>query len=198
MTESTQSNTPTDIQTLPKPHWEPGVEHLLATLNPWLTQSWNTRLVPGAGEPLYLPADSQSPHHRIFFAHGYFNSALHELAHWCLAGERRRRLEDYGYWYCPDGRDAEQQAAFEQVEVKPQAIEWWLTLACGRVFRTSLDNLSGEATDSRPFRTRVQAQAVVYAREGLPSRAETAVALLCEAFGQPRADASVFLECIPR
>ncbi|GGX62409.1 elongation factor P hydroxylase [Saccharospirillum salsuginis] len=197
MTALTQPNTTPDTQTLPKPHWEPGVEHLLSTLNPWLTQSWNTQLIPGAGEPLYLPADAQTPHNRIFFAHGYFNSALHELAHWCLAGERRRGLEDYGYWYCPDGRNAEQQAEFERVEVKPQAIEWWLTLACGRRFRTSLDNLSGEPTDSRPFRTRVQAQAITYAEGGLPSRAESAVNLLSQAFEQPRPTEAVFSEQIP-
>lgn len=193
MTDVTQL----DTQILPKTHWEPGVEHLLTTLNPWLTQSWNTELIPGAGEPLYLPADQHRPHDCIYFAHGYFNSALHELAHWCLAGERRRRLEDYGYWYCPDGRDARQQAEFEKVEVRPQAIEWWLTLSCGRTFRTSLDNLSGEPTDSRPFRMNVQAQALVYARESLPPRAEAAVALLCEAFGQPRPNEAAFSARIP-
>ena len=32
-------------------------------------------------------------------------------------------LPDYGYWYAPDGRNAEQQSAFYSVEVKPQAIE---------------------------------------------------------------------------
>ncbi len=33
-------------------------------------------------------------------------------------------LPDLGYWYAPDGRIEEQQALFEQVEIKPQAIEW--------------------------------------------------------------------------
>lgn len=186
-----------DTQTLPKNHWEAGVETLLDALNPWLIDAWNTELIAGAGEPLYVPADARHPRHRIFFAHGYFNSALHELAHWCLAGERRRQLEDYGYWYCPDGRTAQQQAEFEQVEVKPQAIEWWLTLASGRRFRTSLDNLSGEPTDSRPFRTNVQAQAIAYARDGLPPRAGAAVTRLCEAFAQPRPDEAVLAERIP-
>lgn len=166
--------------------WEAGVEPLLAGLNPWLRCDWRTELVASGDEPFYAPARSSDGLHCIYFAHGYFNSALHELAHWCLAGERRRGLEDYGYWYCPDGRSAEQQAEFERVEVKPQALEWWFSRACGRRFRTSLDNLSGEPTDSRPFRRAVQRQALVYAGQGLPSRAAAAVALLCEVFDTRR------------
>lgn len=167
-------------------HWEAGVDRLLAGLNPWLGRDWRTELVAAQSEPLYAPADTADTLHRIYFAHGYFNSALHELAHWCLAGERRRGMEDYGYWYCPDGRTAQQQAEFERVEVKPQALEWWFSQACGRRFRTSLDNLSGEPTDSRPFRRAVRAQALAYARQGLPSRADTAVALLCRRFATRR------------
>lgn len=166
-------------------HWEAGVDRLLDCLNPWLEGQWGTRLLAGEDEPIYLPADQHDPWHRIVFAHGYFNSALHELAHWCLAGEARRQQQDYGYWYCPDGRSAQQQARFEQVEVKPQALEWWLAQACGRAFRTSRDNLGGEATDSRPFRLAVQQQALAYARQGLPPRAVDAVSCLTLAFAQP-------------
>ncbi len=50
-----------------------------------------------------------------------FASALHEISHWCIAGKARRELVDFGYWYCPDGRDAMTQSQFEDVEVKPQA-----------------------------------------------------------------------------
>lgn len=174
------------MESLAPEHWEAGVDRLLACLNPWLDSQWQTLLLAGNDEPVYLPAATSQARHRIVFAHGYFNSALHELAHWCLAGERRRQLEDYGYWYCPDGRDAGQQAAFEQVEVKPQALEWWLALACGRRFRTSRDNLGGAATDSRPFRTAVLRQAQRYGRDGLPGRAATAVDLLCGAFARPQ------------
>lgn len=172
--------------------WEAGVDQLLAGLNPWLQQQWRTELVAGLGEPLYCPASDTTGLHRIYFAHGYFNSALHELAHWCIAGERRRRLEDYGYWYCPDGRSAAEQAKFEQVEIKPQALEWWFTRAAGRRFRTSLDNLSGEETDSRPFRVAVQEQARYYARQGLPDRAARVVILLCQTFGTLRPDSRFF------
>lgn len=165
--------------------WEAGVDRLLACLNPWLERGWQTQLVAGTGEPLYCPTLQAGQPHRIYFAHGYFNSALHELAHWCLAGPERRRREDYGYWYCPDGRDARRQAEFERVEIKPQALEWWFSLASGRSFRTSLDNLSGAATDSRPFRLDVRRQARRYARQGLPARADAAVGLLCREFHRP-------------
>lgn len=63
------------------------------------------------------------------------------MSHWCIAGKYRRTLNDFGYWYAPDGRSEEQQKNFEKVEIKPQAIECLLTLACGRFFRVSQDNL---------------------------------------------------------
>ncbi len=167
-------------------HWEPGVEQLLTVLNPWLVEHWQTCLVAAADEPYYAPADGANGLHQIQFAHGYFNSALHELAHWCVAGEQRRLLPDFGYWYAPDGRDAAQQAAFEKVEVKPQAIEWHFAEACGRHFRVSVDNLSGEPTDSRPFQEAVRVQANQYLRDGLPARANALVALMCQAYGTDR------------
>ena len=101
---------------------------------------YHTHLVRSAGEPEYFPATNTTPA-RIAFAHGFFASALHEISHWCVAGAHRRTLPDFGYWYAPDGRTQAQQAAFEQVEIKPQAIECLLTLACGRNFSVSQDNL---------------------------------------------------------
>jgi elongation factor P hydroxylase len=69
--------------------------------------------------------------------------------------EQRRKLPDLGYWYAPDGRTAEQQALFEQVEIKPQAIEWLFATAFGRKFRVSLDNLTGEGGDGALFKDNV-------------------------------------------
>ena len=37
-----------------------------------------------------------------------------------------------------------QQALFEQVEIKPQAIEWLFATALGKFLYHSLDNLTGE------------------------------------------------------
>ncbi|PPS58814.1 hypothetical protein CRX72_23640 [Pantoea sp. BRM17] len=64
-------------------------------------------LIKGDDEPIYLPADAESPWHRVVFAHGFYASALHEISHWCIAGDARRQQVDFGYWYCPDGRDAQ-------------------------------------------------------------------------------------------
>lgn len=167
--------------------WEAGVSLLLDTLNPWLQTNHATCLVAAESEPFYQPKTADHAWHEIQFAHGYFNSALHELAHWCVAGAERRRLPDYGYWYEPDGRSAEQQALFEQVEVRPQAIEWHLTLAAGRVFNVSIDNLNGEPTDPAPFRAAVTRQARQFQQNGLPDRAQALVGLLCEAFDTDQA-----------
>jgi hypothetical protein len=148
------------------------VDQIIAVFNACFSERENTRLERGDSEPIYLPAGKQCPWHRVIFAHGFFNSAMHEIAHWLIAGQSRRLLEDYGYWYAPDGRSAAQQKAFEQVEVKPQALEWLLMKTVGRQFRVSVDNLSGEPTDTLPFMQAVCEQARVYCRQGLSPRAQ--------------------------
>ena len=146
-------------------------EELIALFNSLFEESHNTILVRGDDEPLYLPADSAHPRHRIIFAHGFFASALHEIAHWCIAGKQRRMQVDYGYWYRPDGRNAEEQAAFEEVEARPQALEWIFSDACGKSFEVSIDNLSGVPVDRERFVARVSAARGTYLETGLPARA---------------------------
>lgn len=118
-------------------------DDLITLFDQTFTSSHQTRLIKGGDEPVYLPKDNVNDFHQIVFARGYFASALHEISHWLVAGNQRRLLEDFGYWYCADGRDQATQQAFEKVEVKPQAIEWALSMACGHPFRVSTDNLSG-------------------------------------------------------
>ncbi len=118
-----------------------------------------------------MPASEQCSYHQIFFAHGYYASALHEIAHWCLAGDARRLIEDFGYWYLPDGRDAEQQKSFEQVEIKPQAIEWAFCVASRKNFNVSADNLNGAGADTASFKNNVYQQVKEYANVGFPKRA---------------------------
>ena len=98
-------------------------QDLIRIFNHTFSSSMNTLLIKGGDEPLYSPANEACEYHQIIFAHGFFSSALHEISHWCLAGTNRRLKEDFGYWYTPDGRDESQQREFEQVEIKPQAIE---------------------------------------------------------------------------
>lgn len=125
----------------------------------------HTRLVRGADEPEYFAASDGMPA-RIVFAHGYFASALHEISHWCIAGQARRQLNDFGYWYAKDGRNAHEQAAFEQVEIKPQAIECLFTLACGRYFFVSQDNLNANFdTSASTFAHDVYVQAQYYLQQ---------------------------------
>ena len=70
---------------------------------------FNTRLIKGDDEPIYLPADAEVPYNK------------NRLRSWLLCQrhprdfalvycrEARRELVDFGYWYCPDGRDARTQ-----------------------------------------------------------------------------------------
>ncbi|MCC5791942.1 MAG: elongation factor P hydroxylase [Legionellaceae bacterium] len=155
------------------------VDDLIQLFDSCFYASHNTRLQKGDSEPLYLPASDACPWHRILFAHGFFSSALHECAHWFIAGEKRRLLEDYGYWYAPDGRSASEQQAFYQVEVKPQAIEWILAQAAGYPFRISHDNLTGDTCGEQAFLHAVCQQAQAYCQQGLPPRAKRFYEALC-------------------
>ncbi|WP_353048405.1 elongation factor P hydroxylase [Halomonas sp. ISL-56] len=148
------------------------LEDIMALFDGIFAERYQTRLIRGGDEPLYRPANSVTPYHQVIFARGYYASALHEISHWCIAGEKRRQQEDYGYWYCPDGRNAEQQRAFEQAEIAPQALESIFTHACGRQFHVSVDNLGGDIeVDIEAFAARVEARAKRYLAEGLPARA---------------------------
>lgn len=145
-------------------------QDLIRLFETCFARDYNTILVGGGAEPEYLPADALHPQHRIIFTQDYFRSALHEVAHWCVAGADRRLLADFGYWYAPDGRSADQQRAFEQVEVKPQALEQLFCEAAGHRFSVSLDNLGGEPTDPGPFELGVRQQRDRYLGSGVPAR----------------------------
>lgn len=51
----------------------------------------------GAEEPFYA-APRMSVNAIIYFRSNYPRSLLHEMSHYCLAGDRRRKLDDFGYW----------------------------------------------------------------------------------------------------
>lgn len=145
---------------------------------------FRTRLVPGGEEPEYRPAMTPDGWHEIIFRHDYFQSALHEVAHWCVAGSARRQLHDYGYWYDPDGRTAARQTDFERVEARPQAVEWLLTVACGKGFEVSLDNLgSSDPLDAESLWRAVHAEALRCLHGDLPPRAARFGARLAGHYG---------------
>lgn len=131
----------------------------------------STVLRGGAQEPWYQPATADQPA-EIRFVHDYFASALHEIAHWCIAGRRRRALPDFGYWYRPDGRTPQQQAEFEGQESRPQAVEWLFHEAAGSRFHVSIDNLGGGgAADEARFRAAILGQATQLWTGSVPPRA---------------------------
>lgn len=185
-------------------------QDLIQLFNDTFFEAFNTRLIKGGDEPLYLPANSlpaqnlltnslptsnlleisssvgeSRTYHQIIFARGYYASAFHEISHWCQAGEARRLLEDFGYWYNPDGRDELQQNKFEQVEVIPQAIEWAFNVAAQRKFHVSSDNLSGFQADTNRFQKRVFQQVQVFLTRGFPVRANQFIAVLAEFYNTP-------------
>ena len=159
------------------------LEDIIRIFNQCFEQEYTTRLVKGGEEPIYIPANADCPYNAIYFARGFYSSALHEIAHWLVAGKERRKLEDFGYWYEPDGRSEQRQREFEQVEVKPQAIEWILAVAAGYRYFASSDNLNGNAGDTQPFKQAVYQQVKTYAEKGLPKRAETLRKELCVFYG---------------
>ncbi len=121
-----------------------------------------TRLIGCEGDPFYAACNENRRLAEIRYVKDSLPSALHELAHWCVAGPERRAVDDYGYWYNPDGRSKEEQRVFEGLEVKPQAVEWLLSVAVGRPFIVSCDNLRGEPYDLGTFRRRIRHQAISY------------------------------------
>lgn len=149
---------------------------VVAMFNQLFQEPEGTVLVSGAVEPFYSPGHPN----QVFFRADYVRSALHEAAHWCVAGRCRRALPDYGYWYTPDGRSAERQAAFFSVEAKPQAIESLFCEALNVAFAPSVDNLVHASSDSalRAFEKRIGVWRARLLCGGLPRRASRFMAAL--------------------
>lgn len=167
---------------------------LISLFNRCFAKEYNTRLVSGDDEPIYLPADDQVPYNQIIFAHGFYASALHEISHWCIAGKQRRLQEDYGYWYCPDGRDSQTQQQFEQAEIKPQALDWLFCVAADYPFNVSCDNLDGNVQPDRvAFQRQVHQQVMIYLQQGMPLRAARFIDALQNFYHTPALTAEHFL-----
>lgn len=172
-------------------------DDLISIFNQCFLDKYRTQLMRGGDEPLYVPAGTEYDLHTIYFAYGYFSSALHECSHWLIAGKERRKLTDFGYWYAPDGRTAEQQALFQNVEVKPQALEWILSAACGYRFQVSSDNLNGEEGDAEAFKQAILNQVMFYCEHGLPYRARVFRQALCEFYAMPGVlDKELFVDLV--
>ena len=145
------------------------------------------RLQGGAEEPFFRPAGGGHDTATIHFRADYVRSALHEVAHWCHAGPQRRLLPDYGYWYSPDDRSVEEQAAFFAVEARPQALERFFCEALGIRFAPSVDNLSLDISeqDLSAFRSRLDRAYKHYEQCGLPERASRFIEVLAAITAPP-------------
>ena len=108
----------------------------------------------GADEPFYQ-APKGDTKAIIYFRSNYPRSLLHELSHYCLAGERRRKLDDFGYWYSPCGRTADEQSLFEKVEARPPGLEKAMCEAIGSDFSPILDDFSGRSA-SKAFLNKLE------------------------------------------
>lgn len=169
-------------------------EQIKAVFEGVFGQSHHIVLKGGGEEPLYLPAGDGRLVNELIYTRDYAASALHEIAHWCLASPEQLTQKDWGHWYRPDGRTVEQQRQFEQAEARVQGLEWILCMAAGLRFRPSTDNLSGEATDDTPFRDAVYARTLRYCREGIPERAQ----VLVKAFVAASGAGADLVSCLPQ
>ena len=96
----------------------------------------------GASEPFYQAPKGNRPA-ILFFREDFVRSLFHELAHYSLAGDMRRQIDDFGYWYSPCGRSSREQEQFEQVEARPQGLEKLFCEIWAVPFSPSLDDFSG-------------------------------------------------------
>jgi len=113
------------------------------------TAQYATQLTGGAAEPEYVPSCSTDGMNQLFYRENFVASALHETAHWCIAGAERRLQRDFGYSYLPPPRTARQQADFFAAELKVQTLEMIFSAAAGLVFVPSADHLGVDLINFR-------------------------------------------------
>lgn len=145
---------------------------------------YNTVLVGGAMEPEYLPSGlGHSAVNKLFYREDFFASAMHEIAHWCIAGVARRGEKDFGYWYEEDGRNLQQQSEFEKVEIKPQALECLFLEATGFQFKPSVDNIAVNNEPSKEFLQGLSKQIHIYL-DHMPKDADIFLSCLLKRYKQ--------------
>ena len=132
------------------------VRQIIAVFERCFTEQYATRLCGGAEEPLYLPKQGATLA-RLHFRADYAASALHEVAHWCLAGTERRRCVDFGYEYIAPPRTAVQQQYFYAAELRAQSLEQCLAEAAGVQFSISTDNIAANGVINANARLQAQA-----------------------------------------
>jgi hypothetical protein len=161
---------------------DPAALHIAATFDACFARSHRTVLRLGGDEPLYLPPTAERMG-VIVCNRDYPASALHEVAHWCIAARARRALVDYGYWYEPPPRPAAAQAQFLAAEARNQALESLFAATLGLPFEPSLDDPSADPSLRHAFAEDIRRAAAVLSARGLPRRAERFRAALATGSG---------------
>ena len=120
---------------------EPTAAQIVTVFNQCFAQHYGVEMRGGAHEPLYVPATFAKPA-ELIFREDFPASALHEAAHWCIAGERRRQSMDFAYTYIAAPRSDKEQALFLTAELRTQSLESVFAQAANVVFNPSADNLN--------------------------------------------------------
>ena len=154
---------------------------LVTLFNTLFQATEQTVLVGGAEEPIYKPGCGENSVAQVVFSYDYFASALHEVAHWCLAGTQRRQQIDYGYWYVECRSELEQEA-FERAEVRPQALERVFSECAAYPFKPSFDCLQRPEYTADNFVATMSAEYEQFLQRGLPPRAALFARGLCGEF----------------
>ena len=155
----------------------PSGEAIAAVFNATFAATFATVMIPGAPEPLYLPGEGIHPA-RIFYRSDFAASALHEAAHWCIAGPTRRRLVDYGYRYVCPPRGVHEKRAFFDAELNVQALECVFAQAVGLPFRISADDFAVTEEERAAFEAAVAHRCNERRAARLPPRTATFLAAL--------------------
>jgi elongation factor P hydroxylase len=149
---------------------DPHAQRISAVFNALFADTHRTLMCGGGEEPWYEPPTDQRLG-RVVYTRDYPASALHEAAHWCLAGAKRRAQKDYGYWYLPGPRDAQQRSRFFAAELPVQALEAVFAAAAGVRFVISADDFAAPACELDAFAARVRQRIATLTTASLPPRA---------------------------
>ena len=120
-------------------------------------------------EPMYIPGMDVA---ELRYTLDHTALALHEAAHWCIAGRRRRRNTDYGYFYEPPPRSGMHRVRFEDVDIEAQSVEVLLAEAAGSQFQPSSDDVDVPLFLLEAFSSRILERARERRQVGLPKRAD--------------------------
>ncbi len=109
-------------------------EQLIEIFDSCFADDFNTRLIKGDDEPIYLPADDEVPYNRIIFAHGFTPAVCTKFRTGVSPGKR------VASWWTlllvlPGRARRRHPGQFEDVEVKP--VRWNGCSAWRRVSRST-------------------------------------------------------------